>query len=277
MKFTDFDLLSVLTGALLLTLALARFLETPIRPFMRATVFGSPLGLNLSAANLMVLLVLGLAVTGTAVFLQSHPAWPQADVKHSYMFWIVPGLLSVALLSWLNRLEDGVIWGGALLACAMLIPAALLIEYSAVDSARQPSSWPQWGQMALVHLTAVILFTLIYDARIRSLLSGTAVLLIAALLAARLFWVHNADLVRAFQYGGLVGLSLGQMTWVFNYAPMSGLQGGLLLLLLFYLLVGLLQQHLLGQFDDGENGRRILLEYGGITIIAFALIVMTVP
>lgn len=277
MKTTDFDLLSVLTGTMLLALALTRFLEVPLRPLLQVTVLGSPLTINLSAISLLILLVLGLAVTGTAVFLRSHPFWDQAAIKHTTMFWIVPGLLSMALAAWLNRMHSGPGWTVALLGCAVLLPLALLVEYGEVDSAAQDVNWRTWVQIVLVHLTAVILFIVIYDARLRSLVSGTAVLLIATLLAARLFWPLTPDLGQTFLYAAIVGLALGQMTWVFNYWRLSGLQGGFLLLLLFYSLTGLLQQYLAGQFGDEGNGRRILFEYGGVIVIGLLLVGTAVP
>lgn len=277
MKTTDFDLLSVLTGTMVLALALTRFLAIPLRPLLQMTVFGSPLALNVSAINLMFLLVLGLAVTGTAVFLRSHPYWDQADIKHTTMFWIVPGLLSMALVAWLDRMQIGVGWMAVLLGCAVLLPLALLVEYGEVDAAVKGVTWQPWVQVALVQLTAVILFTVIYDARLRSLVSGTAVLLIATLLAARLFWPLTPHLRQTFLYAAIVGLLLGQMTWVFNYWRLSGLQGGFLLLLLFYGLTGLLQQYLAGQFVDDGNGRRILLEYGGVILIGLLLVGTAVP
>lgn len=277
MKTTDFDLLSVLTGTMVLALALTRFLAIPLRPLLQVTVLGSPLAINLSAFNLMILLILGLAVTGTAVFLRSHPFWDQAALQNTIMFWIVPGLLSMALAAWLNRMHGGVGWALVLLGCLILLPLALLVEYGEIDAAVQDGNWRPWAQMALLNLTAVILFTVIYDARLRSLVSGTAVLIIATLLSARLYWPLTPNLRQTFLYAAIVGLALGQMTWVFNYWRLSGLQGGFLLLLLFYSLAGLLQHYLAGQFADKGNGRRILLEYGGVIVIGLLLVGTAVP
>ncbi|MCB9420886.1 MAG: hypothetical protein H6667_13850 [Ardenticatenaceae bacterium] len=277
MKTTDFDLLSVLTGTMILALALTRFLVIPLRPLLQVTVFGSPLAINLSALNVMIVLVLGLAVTGTAVFLRSHPFWERAAVKHTTMFWIGPGLLSMALVAWLHRMHSGLGWTAVLLGCAILLPLALLVEYGEIDAAGQDGNWRPWVQTALFNLTAVILFTVIYDARLRSLVSGTAVLLIAVLLAARLFWPLTPNLRQTFTYAAIIGLVLGEMTWVLNYWRLSGLQGGFLLLLLFYGLTGLLQQYLAGQFEDKRNGRRILLEYGGVILIGLLVVGTAVP
>lgn len=272
LKYLDRGRLSMVTGSILLALALSRLLETPVRPLLRVTAFGSPLGFNLSATTVMSLIILGLAITGVTSLLHSQPLAATAQLDRRFMYWIVPGLLGIAMAGWLNRIENAAAWAAALLSCAALLPFVLLVEYG-VANRRPPDGgpWLRWSQMALVHLTVVILFTLIYSARERSLLSGSAVLLVAVLLSARLFWIHTS-LSRAVTYGAVAGLILGQMTWVLNYWRLSGLQGGLLLLLLFYVVVGLIQQFLQGQF-----GQRIVLEYGSVALIALFLIGLAVP
>lgn len=270
-SYIDHGRLGVLTGALLLALALSRFLETPVRSLLRVTVFGSPLGFNLSATTIMILIILGMVITGMASLLPSHPLAQTSDQNRRFMYWIVPGLMAMALAGWLSRIENVSAWAAALSGCAFLLHLVFVVEYSAVDGRQRLMPRQQWSQMALIHLTAVILFTLIYSARTRSLLSGSAVLLIATLLAARLFWT-STSLSNAFTYGAVAGLILGQMTWVLNYWRLSDLQGGLLLLLLFYVVVGLIQQFLQGQF-----GQRIVLEYGGVALIALFLIGLAIP
>ncbi len=131
--------------------------------------------------------------------------------------------------------------------------------------------------MMLVHLTAVALFTLIYNARLRSLMSATAISLATVMLSARLFWVSKSNLTRALQYGGVTGLILGQVTWGLNYWRLSGLQGGLFLLLVFYMVIGLIQQFQQGQLDDGRNTPRIILEYGGVAIVTLLLVALAAP
>jgi hypothetical protein len=273
----DYDRLSVMAGILLLVMALTRFLELPARPLMRTTILGSSLGIDLSVANLMRLIILGLSITAISSIVSNHPLKQRGQLEHRYMYWIVPSLLTLALATWQNRIVSLEGWIAALLTSAILIPVAMTVEYHAVDPAVRARRPHRWQQLALIHLTAVILFTLIYDARIRSLLSATAVLIAASLLATRLFWMHQIGLGRAFKYGGVAGLVLGQMTWGLNYWRLSGLQGGLFLLLVFYVVVGLVLQYLQGQFDDDRHGRRVLLEYGAVAIVILSLIVLANP
>jgi hypothetical protein len=273
-RYADHDRLSVFTGSLLLTLAFMRFLVAPARPIVRANVFGSPLGLNLSVNDLMLLIILGLSVTAIASLLHAHPLAQEGEIEHPYMYWIVPALLNLALAAWLMRITNLGTWVVILLACGGLIPFTLSVECQAVSEKHRRTRWLQSCQTTLIQLTALIVLTLIYEARIRSLLSATAVSLVAILLAGRLFWITASQIPRAFRYAGIVGLIMGQVTWGLNYWRLSSIQGGLILWLVFYVVVGLVQQFLQGQLDDGRSGRRILLEYGGVAIVTLLLITL---
>ena len=89
----------------------------------------------------------------------------------------------------------------------------------------------------------------------------------AALTLERLRTV-NAPLRRIWLYAALVGLMMGQLTWALNYHTLLGRVGGGVLLLTFYVLVGLVREHLLHGLE-----RHVLVEYlvvcaGGLTILA---------
>jgi len=49
------------------------------------------------------------------------------------------------------------------------------------------------------------------------------------------------------------------------------MQGGLLLLAFFYVVAGIIQQYLSGRFD-----RQIILEYGGVGVLALVVIFIVV-
>ena len=262
----DRDRFGVVSGALLLAMALARLLDVSGRP-LEVMALGSPLGITLSETTLMLLIIAGLAVTGVESLVRTHPRARRGELDRSLMFWIVPALLCVGLVAWLNGVEDLGLWTLGLLVATFLVPLALLAEYMAVSPDVRRSGWLIWGQMLLVHLVALLLFTTIYGARLRGLLAGPAVLLATTLLAARLFWIVCSNVRLAFLYGAVAGLVLGQLVWVLNYWRLSSQRGGLLLLLFFYVVVGLLQQFLHGRF-----GRRVVLEYGGIALLVLAAI-----
>ncbi len=74
-------------------------------------------------------------------------------------------------------------------------------------------------------------------------------------------------------YGVIVGLVLGQVTWALNYwSSLNGLTGGLLLLLIFYLLVGIAQQGLQNRLNS-----RVMFEFVIFTLVALLLIAVVGP
>lgn len=268
----DRDRLSVVTGALLLALALARLLEVPARHF-EVPVLGSPLGFDLSETTVLLLIIGGMAATGVESLLQVHPQVKQGQVQRTAVFWIVPALLSMALASWLNRLEDVGLWTLGMFAAALLIPLALVAEYSAVSPRLRRDTWLQWAYNVLIHLVALILFAVLYDARLRGLLGAPLLFAGATLLASRLYWALTGGTRKALAYGAVTALPATQLLLVVNYWPLSALQGGLVLLLAFYVLVGLMQQYLEHEHLD----RRYAMEYVGVALGATVLILLFVP
>ena len=105
-------------------------------------------------------------------------------------------------------------------------------------------------------LLAFGLFSATYYARLRFLYSGTLIGATGALLAyALLQWTPpRRGLV---VLSGMVGLTLAEATWALNYWAASFLLGGALLLVIFYVGIGLVQNHL-----EGTLSKRIFWEYG---------------
>ncbi|GMQ78975.1 MAG: hypothetical protein BMS9Abin02_1524 [Anaerolineae bacterium] len=267
----DRDRLSVLTGVIVLAMALARFMETPSRP-LSTTILGSTAGVNLSAATLAPLLIGGLGITAAESLIRSHPLARSGRISRTAIYWIIPGLISLALASWLISVENLGLWTAGIIVSAILVPVALAAEYLSIGPSVKKRIILQWGQRLLVYLVALILFTRIFDWRARTILSGTAVLFVAAILAARLYWMILADRANTILYGLVAGILLGQLTWVLNYWPLSSLQGGVILLITFYLIVGLTEQFLAGRLT-----RQVTVEHVSLALIGLLLVAAVVP
>jgi hypothetical protein len=263
----DRDRLGVLAGALLLALALSRLIDIPVRPWT-VIIFGSPLGFAMSATTVMLVIIAAMAVVGVDSLTRSHPLARRGELEDNYPFWILPGLLSLALAAWLNQIENATLWASVILGGSILVVTALAAEYAAVDPRERSGTLLHWCQVALTYLVALILFSLIYAMGARSLISGTAVVVVAFLLTLRLLWPVVNEIGETAVYAAVVALLLGQLTWALNYWPLSGLRGGLLLLLLFYVLTGLIVQLFSGRFS-----RQVVLEYAAVaSLVLFATI-----
>ncbi|HSG17814.1 MAG TPA: hypothetical protein VLE70_16030 [Anaerolineae bacterium] len=267
-RILDRDRLSVLSGALVLGLALGRFFDAPIRS-VGVDVLGSPLGINLSATTIMLLLSAGLGATAVESLVRSHPLARQGQLDRSVMYWIMPALLLLGLAGWLLAFEGVGVWTAAIVVSAILTPLALAAEYANVDPEDRGRTAVRWGERALIYLVAFLLYSRIYDLRVRALLSGTAIFAASSLLAARYLWFEAGRARDAFLYGASAGLLLGLMSWAVNYWSLTAMQGGLLLLVVFYGLVGLIQQSVVGRFS-----RQAVLEYGIVLLIGLLIVIL---
>ncbi len=266
----DRDRLGVITGALLLALALSRFLQMPARPLNLARL-GLDVVLSVSSGALIAGIVAGMAVAGMISLIYSHPRARQEPVDHSIMYTIVPTLWACALAFALPQLENPVLWAAALLVGGLVFALALTLEYAAIE--RQPKrslTW-QWAYMACVHLTALAVLIVIYAQRAPSIIASLLAGLAATLLATRFYWSNAGRLTEAAVYGSIVGILMAQMAWAINYWRLSNLQGGLLLFVCFYVLAGLIQQHRLYRLS-----RQVLVEYGLAALLTALLALLAI-
>jgi hypothetical protein len=128
-------------------------------------------------------------------------------------------------------------------------------------------SWARLWQPFMSYGLALGLFIAIYHPRFRGALSATGILLISGMLALPLLRHKPETISRTWLFAAIIGLSLGQITWALNYWRASTLHAGLLLLLVFYVLVGLAQQQL-----QAALSRRTLWEFGIISFVALLVI-----
>lgn len=261
----DRDRLAVLSGALVLGLALGRFVETPVRQ-VATSALGSQLGINVSATTLTLLVMVGMAITAVDSLVRSHPLTRQGQVTHGMHLWIVPGLLVLGLSAWLAGLEDLARWTYFIIASALVIPIALAAEYAAIDPEQRSRPYVAWTETALAFLAALIIYNRVYDLGIRALLGGPTIMAVSALLSMRLLWYAAGSPMIAARYSLATGLLIGLVSWPLNYVPLSTFSGGMVLLVLFYGATGLSKQHLLGEINW-----RIIAEYFGVAVIVLLL------
>jgi hypothetical protein len=262
----DLDRLSVTSGAILLGLAATRIMETSGRNLL-GNALGSRLDLKLSFETISLLILTGMAVTAVSSLVRTHPQARSGLVSRVIPFWIVPGLLVFGLAAWAVTLEDLGQWMILMGAAAILIPSSLALEYAVVDPGRRRAAHLSWVQMFLIFGTALLLFSRIFDMRVRALISGPAIVFTSALLSGRLFWIIAEKPFTAQTYGMAIGIFMGLLTWVLSYWPLTTLTGATLIFLFFYVTVGTLNQYLHGRF-----GRGVVLEYVGLAMAALLFI-----
>jgi hypothetical protein len=284
-NLTDYrDRASVLIWVVLMGLAAQRFLALPERSFT-AILLGSPVTLSITDSAILGALLAGLVASGTEAVLRAHPnslrARSAGDLsgagdrverinpvsRDHWVFWGLPIALTVVALLLLPLAPSVVYWVIGLITMGLALGFSLAGIYYTVDPFQPGYRRARLGLNALTYAAALVLFLVVYRTRVRSLVSATEVMVVSGLLALELLRGSGRPTVLVALYAGITGLVLGQATWALNYWRLDSLTGGLVLMIGFYNIVGLAQHGL-----QGRIRRRVVLEYGLITVAALALI-----
>lgn len=260
----SYDRVSILVSLVLLGLAFSLIIALPTR-LVNTTVLGSQVTLVLSGRWILAGLLTALTALGTDYALREHPRYGAGDVPFAFLFWIIPCLVTLAAAGFAPALPPTpLVWVALLGVTGALLSLVIVAEYRTIDP-KDPAYTPaRLGLNVLVYLAALFLFAGVYNAKARSLLSATAVLLLAGLLALALLRAERQATARTWLYAAICALILGEATWALNYWGVSGMVGGVLLVLAFYFFTGLAQQHLLGRFS-----RTVLFEF--LVVVGFGL------
>jgi hypothetical protein len=226
----------------------------------------------------LLVAIIGVAIGVAAEYhARLHPAFAKVSERLSYTLWILPGLLvwaaGLALVLW--RPDDLFLARGLPLVGAVLVGLAVFAqdrEVAVADETGQSATLPKQLLSLLTYLAAFGLFTLVYQIKERSLISATTTAFVAGILSLVLLRGAGAARQRTVLYAILIGLSLGEVTWALNYWVVRELVGGAVLLLIYYVIVGLIEIVL-----RAELSRRLLAEYLGVGIVGFLFILSTAP
>jgi hypothetical protein len=265
---------SVVTWAIVATLAASLFLRLPTIVFP-LDALGSPMTITISDATLMALFVAALAASGAASVISIHPVVQETGgflYRRFWPYWALPTALSILSVLLIPQAPTRIFQVAVLGLGGFSVAFSLFSLYITVDPGTIGFRRSRLLLNVLAYAAALVLFLLVYQTRTRSLLSGTLVAGTAALLAAELLRTTAPRTELVLSYAAIVGLILGEVTWALNYWPLPGLTGGLLLLLIFYLTVGLAQQGLQERLNT-----RVLLEFALFGVLALILIAVVGP
>jgi hypothetical protein len=277
MTLVDYrDRASVLVWVVLMGLVAQKLLDVPARSFT-TLVLGSPITLTLTGTTIIGALLAGLAATGTEAVVRAHPrsqfspfdrlAARGTALANHWIYWALPIALVIVAVLLLPLAPSHLYWFAGLIATGMLLGLSAAGIYYTVDPFVTGYRRARLGLNALTYGITLVLFLVVYRTRIRSIVSATEVTLLSSLLALELLRGSERPVAWVALYAGITGLVLGEATWALNYWRLDSLTGGLLLLLLFYNVVGLAQHAL-----QGRMSRRVLLEFGLISLTTMALI-----
>ncbi|TAH52538.1 MAG: hypothetical protein EYC68_07120 [Chloroflexota bacterium] len=259
--------LSLLAGMNVLGLTLSLLLVLPERTY-ELTILGSQANVVFTGPWLFAILLSVMTAAGVESIMRAHPRVHLSETPYTAIMWILPCLVVAGAALILPLFRDSAPFAFFTIAAAGLVLALVVIgEYLTVDLQDPAYAFARLGLNLAVYLAALALFVTIYAAKLRSILSAPMIGIAAALLALELLRASEADVRRTWLYAATVGLGLGEALWAMNYWNVNALLGGVVLLVVFYLLTGLAQQYLFGKLTW-----RTLVEFA-VVILLVAFIV----
>jgi hypothetical protein len=254
-----------------LGLILAAFLQFPSRTF-DITVLGSPLTISISQTALMAALLVAITCAGTDSIVRSHPTARRIEARYSFVTWTLPGLTALLATVLLPQAPTQLYQAIGLVVTGLILVLVISAEYYTVDTTDNRYLTARLSLNAWAYLVALVLFVLIYSAKARSLISATGVSLVSALLALEFLRSAGRGFGRTALYAAIAGLCTGEIIWAMNYWRISGVTGGLILLLGFYVFTGLANQQLRGKLT-----RRVLVEYAVVALVGLVVLLRFGP
>jgi hypothetical protein len=274
------DRISVATWMVVLSLGLGQLVALPTAQ-ISFLAFGSPVAIPFTSTLLAALFAAVMAATGAESVVSVHPLMIAQRGQNggerrlrpqSWGYWALPMAITIIAAVLLREAPSSVVQVAALCLSGGLLAAAYYGLYATIEPGRSGFRRARLWLDAMAYGSALLLFLFVYQTRARSLVSGSLVAVTAMLLAAEILRTTIDRPGLALNYGSIIGLILGQVTWALNYWVLPGLTGGLLLLLIFYLLVGIAQQGLQDRLTP-----RVLMEFGIFGVIALILIALVGP
>jgi hypothetical protein len=268
---SDFrDRISIAVWGVAITLAASALVSLPGRG--ASVALGErTLTLPIAAASLLPLLLALLAGSGAQAVVQAHPLARQGRLRLLIRFWALPVAVTLIAAILLPRAPSVLYWAALLLGMAVLLSAVLVALYFSLDPQAPGYRRARAALNLVCYAVALVLFLVIpsaWPAAGRALVLGG----VAMLLALELLRGTQARAPLVALYAFIVGAVVAQVGWGLLLTGISPLSSSLLLLLLFYLLVGLTAQTLLDRVT-----RRVMLEFAAVGLIALLIILLLSP
>ena len=236
---------------------------------LTVTFLGSALSVTLTTNSLLIVMLPALVCAGTDWVLRVHPDVQNGKVNFVFPFWVAPAFAALLMALLLTRIPVWPVWVMALISGVVMLGLLVLAEYSVISAQDSGYAVARLALTAITYLIAFGLLALVYGARERSVISATLTFVIIFGLALDLMSPHIIGLRQAGIYAFVAALVTAQMTWALNYWNISNWSAAIILLAVFYALIGLSQQH----YQDRVTGP-VLVEFAVISSIAILAAVM---
>jgi len=147
-----------------------------------------------------------------------------------------------------------------------------LANYRTLGSDGRSVVATQAGLRLIAYLLALVYFAVIYRTRLRSLVTATAVTFVGLLISLSILRNEGLPMRRIMLYAGVIGLILGEATWALNYWRANAVTVGVLLMLLFYVLIGIVREYVRSAIN-----RQVVVEFLAVAVLGIWIVLRLGP
>ena len=271
------DRIVVLTILIALTQGFLLVIDPTSGPFSR--LVSQNYQLPLTALLLAALVVITSGIADATV--RSHPQiyllkLPVVRIRgQRFEFapfaWILPSLLVVGTYLFLRLFDNVPVQIVGTIISALVLLVVIVAQYYTVGRQERLYGWANIGLYLATYMAGFLIFSAIYVNKWRALESAPLVGIVSFLLTYELLRQTKTANTRLLIYSGVVAIIMAQVTWALNYWLLTVLIGGMVLIFIFYVVVGILQAYLTNNLN-----RAILREYVLTSLVVIVLIVISI-
>jgi hypothetical protein len=265
------DRASITVGIVLVGIVLVLVLDIPSRVF-ELEPFGTPLTLTITGTRVVSLLLVGLTCAGAEAVMRVHPLVRRRAIRFTFPGWVLPALATMALTLILPESPGLFYWLLGLVTGGAVIAWLMLVQYQLLSHQAEGRAVLQTGQSAIAYLIGLVFFVSIYGTRLRSLVTATSVAAVSGLIAISILAGGEHSLRQGTVHAGVIGLLMGQMTWALNYWRANTSSIGVLMMMIFYVLVGIAREHMRATLNS-----RVLVEFLGVAALGVWIAIRFAP
>jgi hypothetical protein len=185
--------------------------------------------------------------------------------------WILPSLLVVGTYLFLRLFDNAPVQVLGTIISSILLLVVILAQYYTVGRQERLYGWANIGLNLAAYVAGFLIFSAIYVNKWRALQSAPLVAIVSFLLTFELLRQTKTTRNRLLVYSAVVALIMAEVTWALNYWLLPVLIGGVLLLLVFYVVAGIMQAFLTDNLT-----RAVLREYLIVSLLSLVMIVISI-
>jgi hypothetical protein len=226
------------------------------------------LELPVAASAVFPVILALMAGLGTEAVVHAHPLARQGRLRFTWRYWALPIAITLIATVVLPVAQTASYRAAGLVAFALLFSGVQAALYFSLDSQAAGYRRARAVLNMTAYATALLLFLLIpqsWSSLARSVVLGS----VTFLLAAELLRGTQIGAGMVVMYSAIVAVVISEVAAILPYAGLGRLSSGLLLLLLFYLLVGLAWQGLVRRLNQ-----RVVLEFVAVAVVGLVLILI---